>query len=957
MFPRRFPRDPGETRSPRAGAAARRRRRRRGRRGRRRDSPAPSRARAPCRCSGRAAPGQGGRSPPCCRRSGSPPSPDRPRRGSGACTSRRPPHAAPAALPRADSSRTARCSRRGPGGSPDRSLRAGRPCRSRSTRRPPRRAGASPPRGGRTGTCRSRRERGRAARLERTPPGSEEAKGLERPHQLAGRDLLVCAVRVAGRTRSEVDGIQACLGELCHRCPGLLRPHGEPARFPEPGHERPVEDDVRRRRVAEDLYLPVARQFSHPGLGLLARAAGRIAVVQPGHAAVGDDVVGDPALDRDCADDLTKDEPVDLDVERLERRQGRQGGRSLVDRVIAGPWSGRVRADSSKCQLGAQIADAAEVELVVRGLEHDHELRLERLRARRQELRHRALVRRQLLAREEEETEVQLELPGQRPVGQLEHHRNAALHVARAEADHGAVLDSPGEIVLRGHRVDVPGEQDERPAGLSLGRCEENVVARPDRFQWQLRAHIRHPLSLGAADRRDVDEGERTLGQPSAWLPVPHMRILPFEGHNLCVTLRQPDPEPGAEPERGFVVAVLAQGVDADRELGELQELARTAGVEPVGELVQRAARPQPRTYVGKGKLVELKEAFARSGAESLLVDDELSPVQQRELENALQARVIDRTQLILDIFAQHAVTAEGKLQVELAQLEYNLPRMRGLWQHLERLGGGLGTRGPGESQLETDRRLARRRITVLRGRLRGLERQRDTRRKSRRRSETPVIALAGYTNAGNFLLVTALTGADVSVRDRLFETLDPTTRSFEVDGRKYLLTDTVGFIRRLPHQLVEGFAATLEETLVADLVLHVVDGSASDVELDEMRSAVEDVLAEIGVTDTPVELVLNKVDLVDPLRRRRLANRYPDALQERIAAEFGERFESVRMLLPYDEGARLAELYALGAPIQERVDQPDGVFVRAHLPRRELPRFAPYLLAEARDEPARSAK
>ena len=436
------------------------------------------------------------------------------------------------------------------------------------------------------------------------------------------------------------------------------------------------------------------------------------------------------------------------------------------------------------------------------------------------------------------------------------------------------------------------------------------------------------------------------------------------------MTLRQPDPAPGAEPERGFVVAVLGQGVDADREFGELQELSRTAGVEPVGELVQGAARPQPRTYVGKGKLVELKEAFARSGAESLLVDDELSPVQQREFENALQARVIDRTQLILDIFAQHAVTAEGKLQVELAQLEYNLPRMRGLWQHLERLGGGLGTRGPGESQLETDRRLARRRITVLRGRLRGLERQRATRRKSRRRSETPVIALAGYTNAGKSTLLNALTGADVSVRDRLFETLDPTTRSFEVDGRKYLLTDTVGFIRRLPHQLVEGFAATLEETLVADLVLHVVDGSASDVELDEMRAAVEDVLAEIGVTDVPVELVLNKVDLVDPLRRRRLANRYPDALhvsaatgegldalRERVAAEFGERFESVRMLLPYDEGARLAELYALGAPIQERVDQPDGVFVRAHLPRRELPRFAPYLLAEARDEPARSAK
>jgi GTPase len=436
------------------------------------------------------------------------------------------------------------------------------------------------------------------------------------------------------------------------------------------------------------------------------------------------------------------------------------------------------------------------------------------------------------------------------------------------------------------------------------------------------------------------------------------------------VTLRQPDPAPGAEPERGFVVAVLPQGVDGERELAELKELARTAGVDPVAELVQHRPHPEPRTYVGKGKLVELKETFARSGAESLIVDDELSPVQQRELENALQARVVDRTQLILDIFAQHAVTAEGKLQVELAQLDYNLPRMRGMWQHLERLGGGVGTRGPGESQLETDRRLARRRIGVLRGRLRNLERQRATRRKSRRRSETPVIALAGYTNAGKSTLLNALTEADVPVRDRLFETLDPTTRSFEVDGRRYLLTDTVGFIRRLPHQLVEGFAATLEETLVADLVLHLLDASAPDDEQDEMRAAVETVLAEIGVSEVPVELVLNKIDLVDPLRRRRLANRYPDALQisaatgeglaelrARLAAHFGDRFESVRMLLPYEEGARLAELYALGAPIQERVDRPDGVFIRAHLPRRELPRFAPYLVAEAREVPATSAR
>jgi GTP-binding protein HflX len=286
---------------------------------------------------------------------------------------------------------------------------------------------------------------------------------------------------------------------------------------------------------------------------------------------------------------------------------------------------------------------------------------------------------------------------------------------------------------------------------------------------------------------------------------------------------------------------------------------------------------------------------------------------------------------------------------------------MRGLWQHLERLGGGVGTRGPGESQLETDRRLARRRVTLLRQRLRQLAKQRSTRRKARRRSETPTIALAGYTNVGKSTLLNALTGADASVDDRLFETLDPTTRGFEVEGRRYLVTDTVGFIRRLPHQLVEGFAATLEETLVADLVLHVADASASDDELVEMLAAVESVLAEIGAGELPMELVLNKVDAIDPLRRRRLSNRFPDALQvsartgegldelrERIAERFGERFEEVRLLIPYDEGARLAELYALGTPVDERADREEGVYVRARLPRREVRRFAPFLLAEA---------
>jgi GTP-binding protein HflX len=434
------------------------------------------------------------------------------------------------------------------------------------------------------------------------------------------------------------------------------------------------------------------------------------------------------------------------------------------------------------------------------------------------------------------------------------------------------------------------------------------------------------------------------------------------------VTPRQPDPAPGAEPERGLAVAVLPPGREAE-ELAELRELALTAGVQTIDEVVQHRARADPRSYVGKGKLDELKQAFGKAAADVLIVDDELQPAQQRLLEDTLQARVVDRTQLILDIFAQHAVSAEGKLQVELAQLEYNLPRMRGLWKHLERLGGGVGTRGPGETQLETDRRLARRRVAILKRRLAELSRQRDTRRKSRRRSQTPTVALAGYTNVGKSTLLNALTGAEVPVENRLFETLDPTTRAFSHDGRRYLVTDTVGFIRRLPHQLVEGFAATLEETLVTDLVLHVADASAPEERLAEMVAAVDDVLAEIGADDLPVEFVLNKIDRVDSLARRRLGNRYPGALQisattgagldelrARIAERFAARFEVVELLVPYDEGARLAELYALGPPIELREDRPEGVFIRARLPDQDLRRFAAFLVADARRDSATSA-
>jgi len=249
----------------------------------------------------------------------------------------------------------------------------------------------------------------------------------------------------------------------------------------------------------------------------------------------------------------------------------------------------------------------------------------------------------------------------------------------------------------------------------------------------------------------------------------------------------------------------------------------------------------------------------------------------------------------------------------------------------------------------------------VVKRRLAELSRQRATRRQERARTAVPTIALAGYTNSGKSTLLNALTDANVSVEDRLFETLDPTTRAFEEDGRRYLVTDTVGFIRRLPHQLVEGFASTLEETLVADLVLHVADGSQPEDWLVEQLRAVESVLQEIGASALPVLLVLNKIDRLDPLGRRRLLSRFPNAqlisaltsegldeLRERVVAHFSERFEEVRLLVPYDEGQRLGELYALGMPVDERRDEPEGVFIRARLPRRELVRFAPFIVADA---------
>jgi GTP-binding protein HflX len=311
---------------------------------------------------------------------------------------------------------------------------------------------------------------------------------------------------------------------------------------------------------------------------------------------------------------------------------------------------------------------------------------------------------------------------------------------------------------------------------------------------------------------------------------------------------------------------------------------------------------------------------------------------------------VIDRTAIILDIFAAHAHTAEGKLQVELAQLEYNLARMRGLWSHLERLGagridGGIGTRGPGETQIETDRRLARDRISALRRKLAQVRASRSVMRAERERAHLPRIALAGYTNAGKSTLLNALTGSSVGVGERLFHTLDPTTRVLRASGRSYLVTDTVGFIRKLPHQLVDAFGATLEETRLADLILHVVDASVSEEELMAMTGAVEDVLHEIGADDVSQLLVLSKADQVDDERRRELTRRHPGAvlvsalggegietLAERIEDEFARTLRDVELLIPYDAGAHLAELHEIAGDL-EREETPDGVVIRARLP------------------------
>jgi GTP-binding protein HflX len=428
--------------------------------------------------------------------------------------------------------------------------------------------------------------------------------------------------------------------------------------------------------------------------------------------------------------------------------------------------------------------------------------------------------------------------------------------------------------------------------------------------------------------------------------------------------------------QRAFCVAALPDGDD----LAELGELLRTAGVAVVGELVQRREQPHPNTYLGPGKVAEAKAQALECDANVVACDDELSARQERNLEEALGLPVVDRTTVILDIFASHAGSAEGKLQVELAQLEYNLARMRGLWSHLERLGGGIGTRGPGETQIETDRRLARDRIATLRRRLEHVKGTRAVQRAERERAALPTIALVGYTNAGKSTLLNALTGSDVSVRDRLFHTLDPTTRTLKLAGRPHLLTDTVGFISKLPHQLVDAFGATLEETRRAELLVHVLDASASESQQEVMKRSVEETLEEIGAGERPRVLVLNKIDLLDDEAREELRFRHPDAvlvsaaapagqtarpsapngvpagskgavgeglqaLEDRLEHELAHTLRPLDLLVPYTDGGSLAELHELAGEVS-REDTAEGVRVHALVPARLAARFARFAVA-----------
>ncbi len=391
-------------------------------------------------------------------------------------------------------------------------------------------------------------------------------------------------------------------------------------------------------------------------------------------------------------------------------------------------------------------------------------------------------------------------------------------------------------------------------------------------------------------------------------------------------------------------MALHRPGWESAPDLEELARLAESAGAVVVGTVVQKRAAPDPATFLGAGKVDELAALLYELDATLVIVDDELTPAQQRNLERRLQTKVVDRTALVLDIFARRARTREGRLQVELAQMIYLLPRLagRGVW--LSRLGGGIGTRGPGETKLEVDRRRIRRRITDLRREIAEISRHRALQRQARRQAQFPVVALVGYTNAGKSTLLNALTEAGVFTEDTLFATLDPTVRRVTLpNGRPVLLVDTVGFLSRLPHQLVAAFRATLEEVTEADLLVHVVDASHPDWR-DQVR-AVRTVLAELGAADKPTVHAVNKIDRVPPSRVREVAAEVGEGvpisalhrvglvnLLRRIAQRLPEPVERVRVVVPYDRAGALEVLFSRGRILRQEYGA-QGIAVEAELP------------------------
>lgn len=402
--------------------------------------------------------------------------------------------------------------------------------------------------------------------------------------------------------------------------------------------------------------------------------------------------------------------------------------------------------------------------------------------------------------------------------------------------------------------------------------------------------------------------------------------------------------------ERVVLVSVWTSGsaADADNAMAELQLLAETAGSDVLAGLVQRRRQPDPATFIGRGKVDEVREVVHETGADTVICDGELQPAQLRNLEDRIGVKVVDRTALILDIFAAHAKSAEGKAQVELAQLQYLKQRLRGWGGNLSRQAGGqaaggagIGGRGPGETKIETDRRRIGQRITQLRRKLRELDATRATKRAERRRHEVPSVAIVGYTNAGKSSLLNRITGAGVLVEDALFATLDPTTRrSHTSDGREYTLTDTVGFVRHLPHDLVEAFRSTLEESAQADLLLHVVD--AADRDPEGQITAVRQVLEEIGAARVPEILVLNKADLAGPDQLLALRGAHPDALivSARTGSGVTELLQlietrlpnpqvEVGVLVPYERGDLLDRIHRAGK-IESLEHGADGSLVHA---------------------------